>query len=69
MQTSIELVPLVARPPFPNNPRLPVVGYRAAFQLPEHGDAAPPIEQAFSRHGWSGGWRDGVLACVSELNR
>jgi uncharacterized protein YjlB len=60
MQTSIELVPLAARPPFPNNPRLPVIVYRAAFQLPEHGDAAPSIERTFSRHGWSGGWRDGV---------
>jgi uncharacterized protein YjlB len=60
MKSPIELVPLAARPPFPNNPRLPVIVYRGAFQLPAHGDSAPPIEQTFSRNGWSGGWRDGV---------
>jgi uncharacterized protein YjlB len=61
MDTSIELVPLLARQPFPNNPRLPVIVYRAAVKLPMHGDAAKPIEQTFSRHGWSGGWRNGVF--------
>jgi uncharacterized protein YjlB len=60
MQTSVELIPLAARPPFPNNPKLPVLVYRGAFQLPAHGDVARQIERTFSRHGWSGGWRDGV---------
>lgn len=60
MESTIELVPLAARPPFPNNARLPVIVYRAAIQLPMHGDAARPIEQTFERHGWSGGWRAGV---------
>jgi uncharacterized protein YjlB len=60
MNPAIETVPLAAKPPFPNNARLPVIVYRAALELPMHGDAARPIEQTFARHGWSGGWRAGV---------
>jgi len=60
MTTTIEIVPLPPRPPFPNNPQLPVIVYRAAFELPAHGDAARPIEERFERNGWGGGWRDGV---------
>lgn len=45
---------------FPNNPRLPVLVYRAAFRLPGHGDAARVIEDTFERNGWQRGWRNGV---------
>jgi uncharacterized protein YjlB len=51
---------LEPRGAFPNNPRLPVLLYRAAFRLPGHGDAARVIEDAFERNGWSRGWRNGV---------
>ena len=51
---------LEAHESFPNNPRLPVLVYRAAFRLPLYGDAAGTIERTFKRNGWSSGWRDGV---------
>jgi uncharacterized protein YjlB len=56
----VEAHPLTAQGLFPNNPRLPALVYRGAFQLPAYGDTAGTIERTFSRHGWSGGWRDGV---------
>jgi uncharacterized protein YjlB len=44
----------------PNNPRLPLVLYRAA--IPVSGpDPAAAIEQTFERHGWSNGWRNGIF--------
>jgi uncharacterized protein YjlB len=51
---------LDARESFPNNPRLPVLLYRAAFRLVANARAAELIEKTFVRNGWSGGWRDGV---------
>lgn len=60
MEHKIELITLEARPPFPNNARLPVIVYRGALPLPMHGDAASPVEHTFARHGWTGGWRAGV---------
>jgi uncharacterized protein YjlB len=51
---------LDARESFPNNPRLPVLLYRAAFRLVANAKAAELIEKTFVRHGWSAGWRDGV---------
>jgi len=51
---------LDAHESFPNNPRLPVLLYRAAFRLLANGNAASSIEKTFARNGWSGGWRDGV---------
>jgi uncharacterized protein YjlB len=44
----------------PNNPRLPLVVYRAAVNLAGARDPAVPFERAFARHGWSDGWRDGI---------
>jgi uncharacterized protein YjlB len=52
--------PLAAAGPFPNNPRLPVLLYRRALRLPQHGDAAEVFERVFAQHSWSDGWRDGV---------
>lgn len=42
----------------PNNPRLPVLVYRAA--VADDGDLATRMEQRFSSNGWTGLWRNGV---------
>ena len=44
----------------PNNPRLPLVVYRAAVNLAGASDPAAPFERAFAKHGWSDGWRNGI---------
>ena len=44
----------------PNNPRLPLVVYRAAVNLAGAPDPAAPFERAFGKHGWSDGWRNGI---------
>jgi uncharacterized protein YjlB len=44
----------------PNNPRLPLVVYRAAVKLAGEHDPAAPFERAFAKHGWSDGWRNGI---------
>jgi uncharacterized protein YjlB len=44
----------------PNNPRLPLVVYRAAVKLVGEHDPAAPFERAFAKHGWSDGWRNGI---------
>ena len=44
----------------PNNPRLPLVVYRAAVNLAGAPDPAAPFEHAFAKHGWSDGWRNGI---------
>jgi uncharacterized protein YjlB len=44
----------------PNNPRLPLVVYRAAVKLAGEHDPAAPFERAFAKHGWGGGWRNGI---------
>ncbi|HZS82252.1 MAG TPA: cupin domain-containing protein [Stellaceae bacterium] len=54
----VETYPLGADGPFPGNPNCPLLVYRAALALA--GDAAAECERLFARHGWSGGWRDGV---------
>lgn len=43
----------------PNNPRLPLLLYRAAVEVPAD-DPARAFEELFARHGWTGSWRDGV---------
>lgn len=42
----------------PNNERLPVIVYHAAF--PAKGDLATEMEQAFERNGWPAQWQDSV---------
>jgi uncharacterized protein YjlB len=44
----------------PNNPRLPLVVYRAAVPVAGDPDPAAAFERAFSAHGWSAGWRNGI---------
>lgn len=45
----------------PNNPRLPLVLYRGAVQLEGAADPAAVFEEAFARHGWRDGWRNGIF--------
>lgn len=42
---------------FPNNPRLPVLLYRGAF---ESSDSPADLEKAFEGSGWGGTWQDGI---------
>jgi uncharacterized protein YjlB len=44
----------------PNNAALPLVVYRGA--LAESADRAGACERMFARHGWGGGWRNGIYA-------
>jgi uncharacterized protein YjlB len=45
----------------PNNPRLPLLVYRAAVEVRDAADPAVPFERAFARHGWGDGWRNGIF--------
>ncbi len=44
----------------PNNPRLPVLHYRAAFPEPGEDDPAISIETRLRGNGWPPQWRDGI---------
>ena len=44
----------------PNNPRLSLLVYRAAFSLEREKDPALPFERAFAANGWGDGWRNGI---------
>ncbi len=44
----------------PNNPRLPLLVYRAAVPLDGVRDPAVPFELTFAAHGWADGWRNGI---------
>ena len=50
---------LEARGLVPNNPRLPVVVYEAAFPSGE-GDLAATMEKRFHDNGWPPQWRNGI---------
>ncbi len=50
---------LEARGFVPNNPRLPVVVYEAAFPSDE-GDLAAAMEKRFQDNGWPPQWRNGI---------
>lgn len=44
----------------PNNPALPLLVYRGAFDVARARDPATPFEEAFARHGWGRSWRNGI---------
>lgn len=44
----------------PNNPRLPLLVYRAAVPAEGAGDRATWFERTFAAHGWTDGWRNGI---------
>lgn len=46
----------------PNNPRLPLLLYRAAVKVAGERDPALPFERAFARNGWPDGWRNGIYS-------
>lgn len=48
----------------PNNPRLPLLLYRAAVKVAGERDPAVPFERAFVRNGWPDGWRNGIYPFV-----
>ena len=51
---------LVADAEIPNNPRLPLLLYPSAVQLPEH-DPACVFEGLFAANDWVGCWRNGIF--------
>ncbi|MBL0898734.1 MAG: cupin [Reyranella sp.] len=44
----------------PNNPRLPLLVYRAVVPQEGAGDPATWFERTFATHGWADGWRNGI---------
>jgi len=46
----------------PNNPRLPLLVYRAAIDLKRNPEQV--IERTFARHGWGDSWRNGIFPYV-----
>lgn len=44
----------------PNNPRLPVLHYRSAFEGDDSEALAKQMEQRINENGWPAQWRDGV---------
>jgi len=54
----VTVVPLTDDGTFPNNDRLPLLVYRAAF-VPE-ARSASAIEAVFRRNRWGGAWRNGI---------
>jgi uncharacterized protein YjlB len=60
MWPGVESYPLSDDGVVPNNPRLPLVLYRAAIPDAGASDAAGRIERLFHSHGWRGSWVDGI---------
>jgi uncharacterized protein YjlB len=48
----------------PNNPRLPLLLYRAAIDLSGTPHPEEVIEETFDRHGWGDMWRNGIFPYV-----
>jgi uncharacterized protein YjlB len=58
-QPTVTAIPLEERKGIPNNPRLPVLLYEAAFPA-DTPDLASAMEKRFAENGWPPQWRDGV---------
>lgn len=48
----------------PNNPKFPLLYYRAAFRFGRKYDPAAVIEATFNANGWGDAWRNGVYDFV-----
>src|SRR5271155_1204092 len=53
----------------PNNPRWPLILYRAAVGLDERHDPAAVFEDLFESNGWGDTWRDGIYDYVHYQSR
>jgi uncharacterized protein YjlB len=62
MWPGVESYPLRDDGVVPNNPRLPLVLYRAAIAGAGATDAANRVESLFRNHGWRGVWVDGIYS-------
>lgn len=64
MPTTEQTIPLACRfaddGETPNNPLLPLLVYRSAFDVVAVRDPAAPFEEAFAAHGWGRSWRNGI---------
>jgi uncharacterized protein YjlB len=58
--SQVDAISFAADGDIPNNPRLPLLVYRGV--LPLEGDAATACLARFARHGWTGGWRNGIYS-------
>lgn len=58
-QATVTALHLEERDGVPNNPRLPVLVYEAAFS-PETPDLAAAMEKRFAENGWPPQWRNGI---------
>lgn len=56
---AVTVIHLEEREGVPNNPRLPVLVYEAAFP-PETADLASAMEHCFAENGWPPQWRNGI---------
>lgn len=62
MMTAPETLILERRHWVPNNPVLPVLLYRGAFEMAAGEPTARAMEMRFARNGWPPLWRNGVYA-------
>jgi uncharacterized protein YjlB len=53
----------------PNNPKWPLVMYKAAVLLPDSLDPAATFEALFDRNGWGNSWRNGIYNFVHYHSR
>ena len=59
MDDNVKTIIVKGTDAFPNNDRLPLIVYKAAFKL-ETSDPALEIEKIFLKNGWGNNWRNGI---------